>query len=355
VRRVRPRVASGPVTVTVVVPCYKYGHFLDGVVRSALEQERVRTDVIIVDDASPDGSGEVAEAIAASEPRVSVIRHETNKGHIATYNDGLARATGRYVVLLSADDMLAPGALARATDLMEGHPLVGMVYGIPDSFFTAEPPPPPKRRRSSWSIWPGQQWIDLACWRGRNFTISPEVVVRTEAMREVGLYNPELPHSGDLEYWLRVASLWDVGRINGPVHAHYRVHDANMHLTSFATMLVDLRHRLEAFRVVETLPEPQARPARTRLGWVRRALAREALGIAVRTLDAGGAPESAAALVQFARETWPRIATSRRLRWTERRIRTAGDGVTVAQRGSAAVRRQLDRAAWWTWRAVGVS
>ncbi len=118
-------------TVSVVVPCYRYGHYLPGAVRSVLDQTDVDAEVLIVDDASPDDSGEVAEALAAADPRIRVLRHAENKGHIATYNDGLEAVDGEYVVLLSADDLLPPGSLGRATALMEANPSVGMVYGHP--------------------------------------------------------------------------------------------------------------------------------------------------------------------------------------------------------------------------------
>ncbi len=98
---------------SVVVPCYNYGRFLPELISGLLDQPGIDVDVLIVDDASPDGSGEVAEALAADEPRVSVLRHATNRGHIQTYNDGLAAVTGDYVVLLSADDLLPPQALTR--------------------------------------------------------------------------------------------------------------------------------------------------------------------------------------------------------------------------------------------------
>ena len=61
---------------------------------------------------------------------MEVAVHATNRGHIATYNEGLLEwADGDYSVLMSADDRLTPGALRRATDLLDAHPGVGFVYG----------------------------------------------------------------------------------------------------------------------------------------------------------------------------------------------------------------------------------
>ncbi|WP_460807831.1 glycosyltransferase family 2 protein [Micromonospora zhanjiangensis] len=107
VTRIRPRPLTTRPTVSVVIPCYNYGHYLPECVHSVLSQSGVEVDVLIVDDASPDGSAEVARELSA-DPRVRLIAHRENRGHIATYNEGLAAVDGEYVVLLSADDLLSP-------------------------------------------------------------------------------------------------------------------------------------------------------------------------------------------------------------------------------------------------------
>jgi glycosyltransferase involved in cell wall biosynthesis len=86
--RMRAKPLQGRPLVSVVIPCYNYGHFLPEAVASVLEQPDVDVEVIIVDDASTDHSAEVAESLT-SDPRVGLVRHKVNQGHIATYNDGL--------------------------------------------------------------------------------------------------------------------------------------------------------------------------------------------------------------------------------------------------------------------------
>ncbi len=87
--------------------------------------------MIIVDDRSTDASLALARRLAAADPRVAVIAHPTNRGPVETFNDGLERAQGQYLVSLDADDLLTPGSLARAVALLEAEPDVGMVYGRP--------------------------------------------------------------------------------------------------------------------------------------------------------------------------------------------------------------------------------
>lgn len=293
--------------VSVVVPCYNYGRYLPELITGLKAQPGVDLDVLIVDDESPDGSGDVAAAMAHGDPRVRVLRHPVNRGHIQTYNDGLAAVDGEYVVLLSADDLLPPGALARAVALMEAQPSVGLVYGYARSF-SAEPPQTSTRVRN-WSRWRGSSWLGWSIRTARCFISSPEVVMRRAALEQVGYYDPRLPHSGDLDLWLRTALRWDIGRVNGPAQALYRVHDANMHLTTYAGMITDLRERRRTFGLLfdeHAVDRPDVvaqRPV------ALRALARESLRLALRAHRDHADRSMIEEHLEFAVQTFPKIRT----------------------------------------------
>jgi Glycosyl transferase family 2 len=233
-------------TVSVVIPCYKYGHHLTECVRSVLDQEGVDVRVLIIDDASPDDSYEVAARLAAADSRVTARRHATNQGHLATYNEGLLGwAEGEFSVLLSADDLLAPGALARATAVLVANPQVGLVYGHAISWHDDQAKPPARIHPTGTTIWPGREWVQIVCRLGHSVIASPEVVVRTAVQRKIGGYLPELPHSGDIEMWLRFAAHADVAFIKGVDQAYYRIHESNM--TKDRVPIVDLYQRRDAF------------------------------------------------------------------------------------------------------------
>ena len=244
VRRIPP-LRSRP-SVSVVVPCYRYGHYLDACVASILAQDGVDVDVLIVDDASPDGSADVANRLAAEHPQVTSIVHERNLGHIATYNDGLARVTGDYAVLLSADDLLAPGALARATAIMQKYPRVGLVYGFAPDFDGV--PVAHSGLLRHCHVWRGQRWLDYVSRSGQNPVSTPAAVMRRDVLVTIGGYDSSLPHTADLLMWLRAAACADVGYVSGVDQAFYRVHGANMHSTDFDGLNTDKDERRTAFR-----------------------------------------------------------------------------------------------------------
>jgi glycosyltransferase involved in cell wall biosynthesis len=347
-------------SVSVVIPCYRYGHFLQQSVGSALTgQDGVDVKVLIIDDASPDDSAQAARKIAAADSRVEVLVHEKNKGHLRTYNEGLLDwADGDYTVLLSADDRLVPGALVRAAALLDAHPKVGFCYGHPLRFEDEAALPAARTESRGWTVWPGRWWLERRFRAGHGCITSPEVVVRTALQKKVGGYDPRLPHSGDIEMWMRMAARADVGYLRGVDQAFYRVHSASMSKTDFSGQLDDLRQRKAAYDVVLERSEHLSTTERARLAdLVNRKLARQALWRAARAYDRGRTQQVPVdELVAFAGDCWPDY---RRLReFSGLRVRrTVGPAAMPYLQPlvlSAPVHRVRERMWWRTWKRTGI-
>ncbi len=322
--RPKPLAAGDRPTVSVVIPCFNYARFLPDAIGSALTQERVTVDVVVVDDCSTDDSLAVARAIAAQEPAVTVVAHERNQGPVVTFNDGLQHVTGEFVVRLDADDMLTPGSLARATALARQHPNVGLVYGHPCQF-TGEPPEP-RRRTRSWTVWPGRHWLADACRTGLNVIASPEVLMRTALVEQVGGQQP-LAHTHDMEMWLRMAAFADVGRVNGPDQAWHREHAGSLSARS-VDKLMDLRERQAAFDLLFAGAAGAIPEAEQLHQLARRAIARSALDMACYLYDRAKVDEEqVAALVEIAREAAPADTLAKDWRRLQRRMILGPDRV----------------------------
>ncbi len=233
---------------SVVVPCYNYARYLKACVDSILSQG-VKVHVLIIDDCSSDETPVVGTALA-KDPRVTFLRHETNQGHIKTYNEGLALATGDYTALISSDDLLTPGALKRAQAVLDAHPDVGMVYGHSLYFQSNDQLPKPRTGEPRLDIWEGRDWIAQRCKTATSSISSPEVVVRTSLQQQLGGYRVDLPHAGDLEMWLRFAAYGRVAFLAGVDQAFYRKHPASMQATTFNSSLADIVQRKAAFDAV---------------------------------------------------------------------------------------------------------
>jgi glycosyltransferase involved in cell wall biosynthesis len=294
--------------VDVVVPCYNYAHYLTECVESVLGQADVDVRVLILDDASPDNTPDVGSALASRDQRVTYRRHESNRGHIATYNEGIEWATGDLFLLLSADDYLLPGALGPTSRLMQANANVGFTFA---NALIAEPDgrrhrvdPISDRDVPHSGVLRGAAFIRLS--GATNIVPTPTAVVRTELQKRVGGYRQELPHSGDMEMWLRLAGLGDVGFIN-EVHAVYRRHAANMSLQYVdASVLPDLRQRQAALEMLFSDGPELLRRDRRLQDYLMNDLGQQALqqaGAAFNRFDTASAQH----LQRFALEVSPRI------------------------------------------------
>ena len=297
-------------SVSVVIPCHNYGHFLPESVGSVLTgQPGVDVRVLVIDDASTDDSAQAATRIAAADNRVTVVAHSVNAGHLATYNEGLLEwADGDYAVLLSADDRLTPGALTRACALLDAHPEVGFSYGHPLQFTHPGPPPPARTQGRGWSVWPGRWWLEQRFRAAHGCITSPEVVMRTSVLQRVGGFDLRLPHTGDIELWMRLAAYSDVGYLRGVDQACYRVHAHNM--SKSHDVLGDLAQRRLAYEVtLERCADALARQRGQLSDMVHRKLAWQALWHAARAYDRGRTDQVPVdELVAFARDCWPDLS-----------------------------------------------
>ncbi|MEU1313004.1 glycosyltransferase family 2 protein [Streptomyces cinnamoneus] len=99
--------------VSVIVIGYDDAGHIAHAVRSALAQGPVVAEVVAVDDASTDRTGDILDRLAEREPRLKVVHRTVNSGGCGTpRNDGVRAATAPYVMFLDSDDALPPGAVA---------------------------------------------------------------------------------------------------------------------------------------------------------------------------------------------------------------------------------------------------
>lgn len=261
--------------VDVVVPCYNYGHFLEQCARSVLDQSIRDIRVLIIDDASTDDSASVAQKLAADDSRITVRIHSKNQGHITTYNEGIDWADSKYFLLLSADDLLAPGAFHRAAEIMDQEPQVVLTHGTGVDWEIGLPfPAIDVQPAHTWKV---ENLLREICTLGANPVCTPTAIGRTEIQKSIGGYRASLPHTADMEMWLRYAACGPVARTDA-VQAIYRRHSTNMSV-AYADHSIDHWHRKVAFDTFFdefSDRQPQSKDLRA---LASRALAEQALQI----------------------------------------------------------------------------
>ncbi len=112
------RPATQPL-VTILMAAYNAATFIDRAINSALSQSGVNVEVLVVDDASVDGTVDHVRRAYRDDPRVRVIRQRVNAGPAAARNVGIADASGEWIAVLDADDAFAPESIAALVDIGE--------------------------------------------------------------------------------------------------------------------------------------------------------------------------------------------------------------------------------------------
>ncbi|MBQ6733893.1 MAG: glycosyltransferase [Lachnospiraceae bacterium] len=104
--------------ISVIMPVYNVKDYLERSVRSVAAQTFRNLEIILVDDGSTDGSGELCESLASEDRRIRVI-HRENGGAASSRNTGLDEARGGYIAFADADDFLHPQMLERLLKIQE--------------------------------------------------------------------------------------------------------------------------------------------------------------------------------------------------------------------------------------------
>ena len=89
--------------ISFVLPVYKVMPYLERCVLSLLSQTYKNSEIILVDDGSPDDSGKLCDELATRDGRIRVI-HQENKGLSGARNTGIDNATGEYIIFVDSDD-----------------------------------------------------------------------------------------------------------------------------------------------------------------------------------------------------------------------------------------------------------
>ncbi len=194
--------------VSVIVPAYNLAQFLPDTLRSIQAQTLDDWECIVVDDASPDACGEIAEEFARADPRFRVIHNETNQYLARARNIGIEAARGEYVFPLDADDMIHPRTLALLADALDQDRSIHVAYGGV-LFVEADGQKPityrGHERDAGHSGWPVDFDLEWQL-RGPGQLLPYASMYRREVWERSGGYRGRARSSEDCDFWLRTTS-----------------------------------------------------------------------------------------------------------------------------------------------------
>lgn len=194
--------------ISVIIPCYNLGAYLDEAVASVQSQTYQHFEILIVDDGSTDTVTR-AKLADFQRPKTRVIRTE-HRGVSAARNVAIAEAAGTYLCALDADDRLRPTFFEKAVPILDGDPRVAFVSCWLRAFGDEE-----------WEWTPERCDLPTLLWED---TVLTAALVRRDAVLEVGGYDTAMPAQGaeDWDLWLTLAERGYHGRILNEVLFDYR-------------------------------------------------------------------------------------------------------------------------------------
>ena len=222
-------------TVTVIVPTYNSGGYLDATIESILSQSFTDFEVIVIDDCSTNDV--VTRMRAISDPRLRVVINDSNLGVAGTRNHGLAIAQSEFIAHCDHDDLWHADKLARQVAYLRAHPEIGAATTSFVKFFADGRM---VNFQAVHTTFAGQPCSPVY-YKWLMYFTSPflhsSLMVRREIIRRHALrYDEHLSMADDWEFYFRLTSVCDCVPIAGWLTL-YNLHGANWSVVAMEEML----------------------------------------------------------------------------------------------------------------------
>jgi len=219
--------------VTLGVATYSRDTYLAEAVASCLAQDHRDLEVLVVVDGSQ--NPKIDEILAGfDDPRLRIVRHETNRGIAEAYNTIIREGRGELIGMLGDDDVCLPDRISRSVAVFDAHPDTGVVHGdayIIDADGT-------QRGRQSVTDFTTTALIECL-WRIHNVIIDPTRLVHRRVYEAVGGYHPDYTLAQDFQFWLRAAPRFRFRHVDDEPLIKLRRHGDNFSDESMRHLEID--------------------------------------------------------------------------------------------------------------------
>ncbi|MDX2212389.1 MAG: glycosyltransferase [Oculatellaceae cyanobacterium bins.114] len=181
--------------ISVVIPCFNYGRFIQQAVESVFSQTFTDYELIVVDDGSTDDTRAVLEPYG---DRLQYF-YQTNQGPAATRNQGLRLARGEFIIFLDADDYFLPNLLTNQIACFNENPVLGaVVSGWRLVNETGD-------YLSNLELWKTLPHLTAEAWVVWRPVLPSATLFRREWLEKIGGFRGEFPPAEDVECFLKLA------------------------------------------------------------------------------------------------------------------------------------------------------
>ncbi len=221
--------------VSVVIPTFNRAHLLRDALDSVLQQTFQDFEIVIVDDGSTDGTTELVQTISDTRIRYFTQDH---RGVAAALNHGWQNARGTYIGRLDSDDCWSPTLLQELVNALEANPKIAVAYARAQGMNA--------NGESLTQLIGAQEKFPSETLKSLvygDFVSPMAVLIRRDALAQVGGYDESLIANEDWDLWLRLAQNFQFAYVPR-VLARYRYHAQNLTRTDSAQMERVMRDRV---------------------------------------------------------------------------------------------------------------
>lgn len=186
--------------VTIICVCYNQARFVTEALDSVVAQTYQPIELIVIDDGSTDGSSKVIKQWIASHPETVMLLNGTNIGYCKTFNKAAALAKGKYLIDLSADDVLLPQRVSTGVQSLETNPLAGITFSDAEHVDEAGNKISLHSDRFPHHTIPSGDIYKALI--ERFFICSPTMMFTHAVFKELGGYDETLAYE-DFDFWIR--------------------------------------------------------------------------------------------------------------------------------------------------------
>lgn len=241
-----------PPDVSVLISVHNYGRFVRGAMESALASRGVHVELVVIDDASTDGSPQVVHEFMSQHPDapITFIEQRINTGVQRARNLAFTVARAPFVFVLDADNLIYPDGIAKLRRALEDDPGAGYAYGLMERFGETR----------SLGVMNTGAWDSARL--AEDHYIDAMALVRVDGWQQVGGYVTEQSMElgwEDYDLWLSFAMAGMHGAYVREFVGRYRVHGvSSLTVTTLdtATLRARLQERHAAFFAGQQAPEP---------------------------------------------------------------------------------------------------
>ncbi|HUF10321.1 MAG TPA: glycosyltransferase family A protein [Rhodothermales bacterium] len=195
--------------VSVVIPLYNKVDLVAEAIESVLSQDFEDFEIVIVDDGSTDGSGQIAQGYAERlGGRCTYVRQE-RAGAGAARNRGMRMANGELVAFLDADDVWIPQKLGRQVRFLQSHPDIQWCatnYWIGQRDGATHGAAVPYDEAHAGEAWIVVDWFAAMSQRHIAFQASG-AMLRRSLIQQAGEFDVMIPSGQDFDYWVRIGEI----------------------------------------------------------------------------------------------------------------------------------------------------